>query len=254
MSRRVALVLAAASVVALAGCDGVVGATMTFNDTETAKITDLVLSGTSGDVVLTTGSSTETRITRVVRGSSNPGPSYTLSGTTLNIATDCGRNCHVSYEITTPAGVGVRGNLTSGDLSFSGTGAVELKMTSGDIVVESATGPVKIEATSGDIMVTDAPALTVELTSGNVIGQRIAGPIEATATSGDMNFDLSKPASVTASVHSGDLDLMVPEGDYQVRTETGSGDATAENIKNTPGAANVLDLRTRSGDLFVTTR
>ncbi|MEU4563704.1 DUF4097 family beta strand repeat-containing protein [Actinoplanes sp. NPDC023936] len=254
MSRRVALVLAAASMVALTGCDGVVGATMTFDDVEKAKVTDIVMSGASGDVVITTGSVTETRIKRVVRGSANPGPSYRLTGSTLEISTDCGHRCSIAYEISAPAGVVVRGQLTSGDMQFSGTGAIDLKLTSGDVIVQNATGPVKVEATSGDLQVIDAPALTVDFTSGNVIAERIAGPIQAKATSGDMQMDLSAPASVTASLQSGDLNLTVPEGAYQVRTDTGSGDAVVENLKNDPRATNVIDLRTRSGDLFVTTR
>ncbi|WP_433828879.1 DUF4097 family beta strand repeat-containing protein [Actinoplanes sp. CA-015351] len=254
MSRRVALVLAAASVVALTGCDGVVGARMTFDDTEKAKVTDIVLAGGSGDVQISTGSVTETRIKRVIRGSTDPGPSYQLTGSTLTLATDCGMNCHVDYEITAPSGVAVRGDLRSGDLGISGAGIVDLKLTSGDVTVDSATGPVSIEATSGDLLVRDAPSLTVELTSGDITAERIAGPIKARATSGDMQLDISTPASVTATVQSGDLNLMVPEGAYQVRTDTGSGDATAEDIKNDPSAKNILDLRTRSGDLFVTTR
>ncbi|MEU8242152.1 DUF4097 family beta strand repeat-containing protein [Actinoplanes missouriensis] len=254
MSRRVALVLAAASMVALTGCDGVVGATMTFDDTETAKITDIVMSGASGDVVITTGSVTETRIKRVVRGSANPGPSYRLTGSTLDISTECGHRCSVSYEIVAPAGVAVRGKVTSGDMRFSGTGGVDLNLTSGDVIVENATGPVKVQATSGDLQVIGAPSLSVDFTSGNVIAERIAGPIQAKATSGDLQMDLSTPASVTASVQSGDLNLTVPEGAYQIRTDTGSGDEIVENLRNDPRASNVIDLRTRSGDLFVTTR
>jgi hypothetical protein len=254
MSRRVALVLAAASMAALAGCDGVVGARMTFDDVEKSKVTDIVLSGGSGDVVITTGSATETRIKRVIRGSTDPGPSYRLTGSTLNISTDCGRDCHVTYEVTTPEAVAVSGDMRSGDVMLTGTGAVDLKLTSGDVMVERATGPVSIVATSGDLMVTDAPALTVELTSGDVTAERIAGPIEARATSGDMSLHLSKPASVTAAVRSGDLTLIVPDGDYQVRADAKSGDAVTTDLRNNPRATDILDLEARSGDLLVTTR
>jgi hypothetical protein len=254
MSRRVALVLAAASMAALAGCDGVVGARMTFDDVEKAKITDIVLSGGSGDVLITTGSVTETRVKRVIRGSTDPGPSYQLTGSTLNVSTDCGDNCHVSYEITTPAEVALRGALRSGDIAADNVGAVDLKLTSGDVMINGAAGPVSIVATSGDLLVSDAPSLTVELTSGDLTGERIAGPIKARSTSGDMTLDLSAPASVTATVHSGDLTLMVPEGAYQVRADAASGDAITEAVRNDPKATNILDLQTRSGDLFVTTR
>lgn len=254
MSRRVALALAAASVAALAGCDGVVGATMTFDDTERAKVTDIVLTGGSGEVLITTGDVTETRIKRVIRGSTDPGPSYRLTGSTLSLSTECGARCQVGYEISAPAGVAVRGEMTSADLTASGVGAVDLKVSSGDIAIDGAAGPVTIVATSGDIRVADVPSLTVELSSGDITSQRIAGPVQARATSGDITLDVSVPASVTASVQSGDLTVMVPDGAYQIRTDTASGDATVAGLRPDPRSAHVLDLRTRSGDLLVTAR
>ena len=77
---------------------------MTYDDTEKAKITDIVLTGGSGDVTITTAPVTETTITRVIRRSTNPGESYRLVGTTLNIDTTCGVDCSVTYEIKAPPG------------------------------------------------------------------------------------------------------------------------------------------------------
>src|SRR5689334_11492330 len=116
MSRTVALVLAAATVAALAGCDGAVGAKMTFDDTEKTKVTDIVLKGEGGgDVMITTGNVTETRIKRIVRGGTGSGPAYQLSGTTLTLPTECGFNCHISWEVQAPIGVKVNGDIRSGD-------------------------------------------------------------------------------------------------------------------------------------------
>ncbi|MEV6306686.1 DUF4097 family beta strand repeat-containing protein [Actinoplanes sp. NPDC051861] len=250
MNRRVAVALAAASLLALAGCDGVVGAKMTFDDTEKAKVTDIVLTGGSADVMVTTGTATETRIKREVRGSTDPGPSYELSGAILTLPTDCGRDCHVTYQIEAPAGVAVRGDLSSGDVMLERVGPVDLKLTSGDIGVHGATGPVKIRATSGDLVVNGAPEVSLECTSGDLTAQEIAGPITARASSGDMLLGTSVPASVTATVSSGNLDVSVPRGSYQVRTDTSSGDESVDpEINDVPNAEHKLDLRTRSGDL-----
>ncbi|MFD0517635.1 hypothetical protein [Paractinoplanes durhamensis] len=118
--RAAVLALIAASTTALTGCAGVIGAKMTYDDTEKGKITDIVLTGGSGDVTVTSGDVTETSIRRVIRRSSNPGSPYTLDGTTLNIDTSCGPNCSVSYEIKTPTGVNVRGKEHSGDIVLKG--------------------------------------------------------------------------------------------------------------------------------------
>ncbi|WIM97750.1 DUF4097 family beta strand repeat-containing protein [Actinoplanes oblitus] len=255
MSRRVAtLVLAAASVAALAGCDGVVGATMTFNDTEKVKVTDIVLDGGSGDVLVTTGNVTETTIKRVVRGGNGSSTTYALSGTTLTLPTSCGLDCRISYEVRAPTGVKVRGKVNSGDLSLTDVGAVDVTLTSGDVRVDGATGPVRVKATSGDMDITRAAGVTVEATSGNIAAREITGPVDARVTSGDLDLELTSPASVTAEVSSGDLMLLVPTGSYRITQHTGSGDADIHGVTNDPRSANVLDLRTRSGDLTVGVR
>ncbi|KUL42473.1 DUF4097 family beta strand repeat-containing protein [Actinoplanes awajinensis] len=251
MSRTVALVLAATTVAALAGCDGVVGAKMTFDDIEKTKVSDIVLTGGSGDVTVTTGTVTETRIKRVVRGGNGSGPAYQLSGTTLTLPTDCGFDCSISYEIQAPAGVKVRGDQRSGRVDLTGVGAVDLTLTSGDVSIDGASAPVKIKATSGNVSVIGAPGVTMEATSGDLEAHEITGPVTAKVTSGNLDLDLAAPASVTASVTSGDLTLLVPPGKYRINQHTASGDAEIDGVTSDPDAPNVLDLRARSGNLTV---
>jgi DUF4097 and DUF4098 domain-containing protein YvlB len=255
MSRTAALVLAAAAVAALAGCDGAVGAKMTFDDTEKTKVTDIVLAGEGGgDVTITTGNVTETHIKRVIRGGTGSGPVHQLSGTTLTLPTGCGGfNCHISWEVQAPVGVKVGGNIHSGDVTLTDVGAVDLTLTSGDVMIDGASAPVKVKATSGNVTVSRVPGVTMEATSGDMEAHDVTGPIDARVTSGNLDLELTKAASVTASVTSGDLMLVVPEGSYQVKQHTASGDADIEGITQDPKAANVLDLRARSGNLTVST-
>jgi hypothetical protein len=254
MSRTIALLLAAASVAALAGCDGAVGAKMTFDDTEKVKVTNIVLDGNGGgDVIVTTGNVTETRIKRVVRGGTGSGPAYQLSGTTLTLPTECGFNCHISYEVQAPTGVQVHGEIRAGSIALTDVGAVDVTLTSGDVTIDGSSAPVKIKATSGDVTVSRAPGVTMEATSGDLRAREISGPVAARVTSGNIDLELATPASVTASVSSGDLMLLVPAGSYQIRQHTTSGDANIEGITNDPRSPNVLDLRARSGNLNVST-
>ncbi|MFD1366737.1 DUF4097 family beta strand repeat-containing protein [Actinoplanes sichuanensis] len=253
MTRRVALILAAVSVGALAGCDGVVGARMTFDDTETAKVTEVVLTGGASNVTVEADSSaTETHIRREIWGGTDPGGSYTLTGGVLTLDGDCGRDCRVDFVVTTPAGTAVKGELRSGDVMLRGIGAVDLKLTSGDVMVENATGPVKVRTTSGDLNVNGGSAINLESNSGNLSVMDVTGPVTAKASSGDLTLKLSAAASVTASVNSGDIDLMVPAGDYRVRAMSGSGDRNIIGITDDPTSDKVLELRTGGGDLTVT--
>ncbi|SDT67509.1 DUF4097 family beta strand repeat-containing protein [Actinoplanes derwentensis] len=252
MTRRVALILAAASVGALAGCDGVVGARMTFDDTEKNKITAIVLAGGHGDIMVATETgATETKIRRIVQGGTGVDTSYQVAGGVLTLDTDCGRDCGISYEITAPPGVAVRGELTSGDVTLSAVGPVDLQLTSGDVMVERATGPVKLRATSGDVQVIGGTGVDLESRSGNLDVLESTGPVTARLTSGDISLSLIEPSSVTASTTSGEINLMVPPGDYKVSATTGNGEARVEEIKSNPKATNVLDLRTRDGDIAV---
>ncbi|GAA0548879.1 hypothetical protein GCM10010172_33500 [Paractinoplanes ferrugineus] len=250
--RAAVLALVAASTTALTGCAGVIGAKMTYDDTEKGKITDIVLTGGGGDVTITSGAVAETSVRRVIRRSSNPGSPYKLDGTTLTIDTTCGRNCSVSYEITTPAGVNVRGQERSGDIRLKGVGSTDLQLTSGDVLVSGATGPVSIKATSGDIQVTDAKSsVKVHSTSGDVQATRVVGPVDLQVTSGDMHVELTAPNSVTAKATSGDVWVAVPESKYRVTADSRSGDERLEGLSSDATATNVIDVRVTSGDITV---
>ena len=250
--RTAALVLSAAvTATALAGCGGA-GVRQTFNDTEKVKVTEIVMAGGSGDVLVRTAPIAETRITRIVHRASDPGESYRLDGTVLHIDTDCGHDCSVSYQIEAPAGVAVRGELRSGDIGLDGVGATDLRLTSGDIMVRNASGAVTARSTSGDISVLDGKGgAKIEATSGNVRVMNVGGPVDAQVTSGDVEVQLAAPNSVTARANSGDVNVMVPAGSYRVTADTGSGDHTITGIVDDPSAKNVINVHTGSGDARV---
>jgi Putative adhesin len=248
------LALIAATATTLSGCAGVLGAKMTYNDTEKAKITDIVLSGGSGDVRITTAAVDETTIQRIIRRTTNPGESYHLSGSVLSLDTSCGLNCSVSYQIQTPPGVKVRGALDSGDIQLAGVADTDVQVSSGDMLITDATGPVKVRATSGDIQVLRAHGtVSAVATSGDIRAIDPAGAVTIRATSGDVEVRLAAPNSVTADVTSGDIDISVPEGSYNIIDRTRSGDTSLNGLTSDPSSKNVLDLKASSGDVNVDT-
>jgi hypothetical protein len=215
------VLLAAASATVLAGCEGV-GAQLTYNDTEKVKVSEIVMTGGSGDVTVKTAAIAETRITRVVHRRSDPDPSYRLEGTVLHIDTDCGSDCTASYQIEAPAGVKVSGELRSGDVGLTDVGAADVTVTSGDVAVNGATGAVKVKTTSGDITVHHAKAgATLFATSGDLQAMDVGGgPVSARTTSGDVTVKALEVGSVTAHATSGDVEVLVPSGTYRVNTQT----------------------------------
>jgi Putative adhesin len=251
LTRRAGVVvLALVTTAALAACGGI-GARLTFTDTEKAKVTEIAMQGGSGDVTVHTAAVTETTIKRVVQHSSDPGPSYRMDGTVLLIDTSCGPDCTVSYDIQAPAGVTVTGGVTSGDVRLTDVKSADVTLTSGDIMINGATAGVKAISRSGDMTVAGGKGpVTLQAGSGDVRAVDLAGPVNARTNSGNVDVTLTTPASVTAQASSGDVRITVPAGAYQVRTDTGSGDASV-GIADDPSATNVLDVRTRSGDVTI---
>jgi DUF4097 and DUF4098 domain-containing protein YvlB len=258
LARRAgAVTLIAATAAALAGCGGGIGARLTYDDIEKAKVSEIVLTGGSGDVTVTTAAVAETRIKRIVRtdGSADPETSYRLSGTVLTLDTSCGHQCQVSYEIQAPAGVSVRGKLGSGTLALSDIAGADVTVGSGNAAIDRASGTVSVKSGSGDIVANDLRGETTLVAgSGNVEAHGLAGgkAVRAQTGSGDVTVELTEVASVTARAGSGDVELLVPDGAYQVKTRNGSGDAAVLGVSDDPTAKNVIDVQTGSGDARIT--
>ncbi|MCO8277870.1 DUF4097 domain-containing protein [Actinoplanes sp. TRM 88003] len=254
LTRRagVLVLIAATTAATLTGCAGVVGAKMTYEDTEKTKITDIRLEGGSGDVAIRAASVTETSIKRIIRRSGDPGPSYTLDGSTLVIDASCGHNCSVSYEIVAPAGVKVNGELDSGDIIFDSVGDTDVKLTSGDLMMTDPVGTVKLRGTSGNIRVVNAKKpVEVQVTSGDVEAMNIDAPVKLKVTSGDVDAVLTSVHSVDAQTTSGDVQVQVPQGNYKISTHAGSGDAGVQGLTSDPTSKNEINLRTASGNAVV---
>jgi hypothetical protein len=252
LRRAGAVTLVAATLSTLTGCATGIGATLTFHDTQTAKVDRIVLDGGSGDVQVKAVPGTETRITRTIRSGSDPEPSFSVSGAELHLSGSCGSDCSVSYAIETPPGVAVTGSLTSGSMMLTGIGTADVRADSGDIDIRQATGTVRAETDSGDLLVADTKgAATLQAGSGDITAQRMAGAVTATASSGTIDVRLSAPASVKAISSSGDITVTVPPGAYRTTTEADSGDIHVDGITQDAKSANLLDVRASSGDVTV---
>ena len=258
LARRAgAVTLIAATAAALAGCGGGIGARLTYDDTEKVKVSEIVLTGGSGDVTVTTAAVSETRIKRIVRtdGSADPQASYRLAGTVLTLDTSCGERCMVSYEIQAPTGVGVRGRLGSGNVTLTDIATAEVTVGSGEVLIDRASGAVSMKSGSGNIVANDLlGGATLVAGSGDVEARGLGGgkAVRAQTGSGDVAVELVQAASVTARTGSGDVELTVPDGAYQVKTRNGSGNAELLGLVDDPTAKNIIEVQTGSGDATIT--
>jgi hypothetical protein len=254
--RTGSLLVLGAALAGLAGCGAGVPNRLDFSDTEKVKVTEIVLTGGSGDVMVRTAAIAETRIKRAVsyRNAAEPGVTYRLAGTVLTVNTDCGSTCSVSYDIEAPVGVAVRGTLRSGDVHLANVATADIEVSSGNVDVTGATGAVKVRARSGDLTVTDVHGATqLVATSGDILGTGLGGgSLSVESTSGDVSLALSKPGSVTVRATSGDVNLTVPAGAYNVNATATSGEVAQVGIADDTTAKYVLDVRATSGDVSIT--
>jgi hypothetical protein len=241
-----------AALVGLTGCGQLSERRLDFARTEEVKITEIVVEPGSGEVVVRTAPVSNVQVKRVVRyRGDEPGATYRIEGTTLIVDTDCGRRCSVSYDISAPEGVAVRGSNGSGDMTLTGVSRADVSVGSGSILVTGATGTVRAQTGSGDVTVTDAAgAVSMRTGSGTVVGRGLGGDVTAQTGSGDITLALSTPHSVWAQASSGSVDLSVPAGSYRVKSDTGSGDRDI-GVSDDPSSPIVLELRTGSGDISV---
>ncbi|MFU8874833.1 DUF4097 family beta strand repeat-containing protein [Micromonospora sp. SL4-19] len=247
---------AAATLILLSGCEPLSFRQLDYDNTEAVKITRITVRPGSGDVTVhASGDAPQVRIKRVVRyQGGQPDTRYEINGEELVLSTSCGRQCSISWEVTAPEGVAVRGETGSGNVELSRVGAVDFKLGSGDVSISGASGEVHAETGSGNIQVVDA-AGTVRLraSSGDITASRLAAGVDAETSSGNVTVELAEPASARVHASSGDVNLIVPDSRYQVRTSTGSGDRDL-GVADDPNASLLLDVSTGSGNVTISRR
>lgn len=247
---------AAAALILLAGCDTLSFRRLDFDNTEAVKISRITVLPGNGDVVVrAAGQSQQVRVKRVVRyHGDQPEARYEIKGDELILDTDCEDRCSVSYEVTAPEGVAVRGETGSGNVELTRVGPVDIRLGSGNATVTGGTGPVRAVTASGNIEVADISGpVTLRASSGNISAVGIGGQVDAEASSGNVTVELARPASARVHASSGDVTLIVPDGRYRVLARPGSGDNHV-GIPDDPAAALVLDASTGSGNVTLTRR
>jgi hypothetical protein len=123
----------------------------------------------------------------------------------------------------------------SGSMELSGTGALRIQDSSGDILVSDALGPVEIEDSSGEIeLVSVTGGLTIQDSSGEIRIENAAGAVQIEDGSGE-------------------IELRVVEGD--VRIEDGSGSIDAEQVSGSvtveADGSGEIEVRDVTGDFTV---
>jgi hypothetical protein len=156
----------------------------------------------------------------------------------------------VDVEVQMPGTGAVEVRCTSGDISVLDTGAAaRVDGVSGDIRLRGLNGPIEVSGTSGDISVEDCttPSLAVENKSGDLVLRRVSGNLNARTAGGDVRLEDCSGKTMSIEAVSGDVSVDIAEpitGTVNVRTV--SGDASVGLMD---GADCRVSLSTLRGDV-----
>lgn len=156
--------------------------------------------------------------------------------------------CEVVAHVT--EGTPVEIKVTTGDLMVEGLMAsIRAESTSGDVTLAMARGVVDVKVASGDVSLNDIEAslMTVETTSGEVTMTRCRGVMNVRSGSGNVTLHGCRGRTLSLETTSGDVaaDLDEPvQGSLDVRTV--SGDVMIEVPDGSDCRVNLKTLRGKS--------
>lgn len=228
----VAGITVVASGLMVSACDWGGLADKEFSDHEslTQSISEVRFNNDSGDVKITVGDKLEVRRT-VGYDDTKPGKTYRVDGDALVLEECKERDCWVSYDVTVPEAVKVSGHLDSGNVEVTGMASVNVASESGQVTVRDVAGEVNASAESGNVSL-----------SG------IGGQVVAGAESGNVTIEVSKAVAVAVTTQSGNIDVTVPDDEYQVDVQTDSGEDITNGLGD-GGSGPKITLRAESGNI-----
>jgi len=146
-------------------------------------------------------------------------------------------DCEVTYDIALPDGFDLDLAASSGSLTVRDLTVARLRgeVSSGDVELVGVTGPIDISADSG-----------------RIVAQRLSSDdVSVSASSGDVELDFATaPRTVVADVSSGTIQIGLPAGSYNVRTEVDSGDERVD-VPVDSTSDRLIQARASSGDIDI---
>ncbi|MEV0843120.1 DUF4097 family beta strand repeat-containing protein [Actinocatenispora sera] len=230
--------LAAITVAGLAACGMVTGTTFEDDSTLPGKIVAIRIANGTGSVTVHGTDSGKPSLHRKVRYRADKptGATHRTENGVLVLG-GCGDLCSVSYTVDVPAGVPVRGRVSSGRVQLTDVGAVRVTTSSGRIDLNGVSGTVAVQTTNGGI------------TGSGIEG----GKIQAETSNGAIDLTPATPLDVQARTSNGRITLTMPKAAYHVTADTRHGSRNIE-VPDDPSAPHRISLSTSNGRITVTTR
>jgi putative adhesin len=189
----------------------------------TEKVSVLRVDSGSGDIVVTESARTGLHVTETMHWKGDkPTTRHPVSGDTVSLSYDCSDSvdwgCDVDYQVEVPRGMRVKVDTGSGDIT--------LRAVSGELSAKTGSGTIDARELGGKKAVAETGSGDVEL--------RFTGT----------------PDDVNVGTGSGTGIVRVPDGTYNVTTQSGSGDKKIEVTSDKASPRRIV-VKTGSGDAKV---
>jgi hypothetical protein len=247
-------------------------ATETYSDSDGIgdSFVSVRFANDSGNVTIRRGDSPSVERTVHHNGDKPRADTFRVKDGVLELNSCDTDNCWIDYEVVVPAETTVAGQLDSGAADITGVAEVNVRSSSGEVTIGDVEGTVNIEASSGSVNLSDIGgtvaakvdsgsvsadgvrgAFTLAVSSGSVEARGIGGATEVDADSSSVVVELTSVEDVRVNADSGNVEVGVPQGSYEVVTSADSGQVDSE-IEHDPAGDHRIDLHTDSGNIEVT--
>lgn len=141
----------------------------------------------------------------------------------------------VDVEVQMPGTGAVEVKCTSGNVTLLDTGGpARIDGISGNVQAKGLNGPVEIAASSGNVLMEDVttPSLTLENKAGNVTLRKVKGNVNARTASGNMLLEDCSGRTMSIESVSGDVSVDLTQaisGTVSVRTVSGNARVSVED-------------------------
>ncbi len=199
-----------------------------------------------------------------------------LEGSTLYLTLLCPDEevCDGSFTVFAPPSLSANLNSSSGDIVAEAvdgvvtlttdTGAVDLDDIGGSVDIHTGSGPVDVRDVEGTLTASShdaelkAAGVVGDLDLSSALGLLVGTDLRAAqgraeTDSGPIYLTWSKaPEQVEVVSVSGEVDLVVPAGAYQVIAGSTTGEVTVTGVSDEPDATRVLRVTTEFGNITIT--
>ncbi|WP_368497826.1 DUF4097 family beta strand repeat-containing protein [Herbiconiux sp. A18JL235] len=132
--------------------------------------------------------------------------------------------------------------------------ALEVGTSAGEVDLAGDFAAVRVDSSAGAVTLSgSADSLDLSSSAGSITGTDldVTGPVTSETSAGTMTLGfVSLPSSMHVEAAAGDVRVALPDGEYEIRTDTAVG-SVAQGLRSTPGASRVYSFETSAGDVVL---